>query len=41
MCAGYVFGQILTATFLVGSLVEITNPVPSSQALFPQFRVIG
>jgi len=26
--------------FLVGSPVEIYNPVPKSQARFPQFRVI-
>ena len=30
----------LTVTFLVGLTVEINNPVPASQARFPQFRVI-
>jgi len=31
----------LTVMFYVRSLVEIRNPVPASQAQFPQFRVIN
>jgi len=30
----------VTVMFSVGSPVEINNPVPASQARFPQFRVI-
>ena len=33
--------KYLTVTFSVGSIVEIENPAPASQARFPQFRVNG
>jgi len=34
------FVKYLTVMFSIDSPVEIKNPVPASQARFPQFRVI-
>jgi len=37
LCVGQIFKTVM---FPVGSPVEITNPLPVSQARSPQFRVI-
>jgi len=39
-CRQCVFSNISTMEFLVGSPLEIDNPVPAGQSQFPQFRVI-